>query len=651
MLSMNKPAYSAIMTHSPKKPVIIFVSSRRQTRLTAQDLISLCALDDNPKKFLHMPEGDLDSLASQVKDAALKLSLTFGIGLHHAGLVESDRKLSEELFVNGKIQVLVATSTLAWGVNFPAHLVVVKGTEFYDAPTKKYQDFPITDVLQMMGRAGRPQFDDSGVAVILVHDVKKNYYKKFLHEPFPVESSLHKMLHDHINAEIVGGTIKSKQDAVDYLTWTYLYRRLQRNPTYYGVQGTSEEEVSRHMSQMVEETVNDLVENGCVYVENDFYIETTVFGRIASYYYLRYTSMGVITKNLGSGYRPRGNPEAGERAEGDFGQLLRILADVGEYDEHPVRHNEDNYNREVESNVPLPINNPFDDGPPVAFGPDPRGWHGYDDPHAKTFLLLQAHLVRLKTMPCADFFTDTISVLDQSIRVMQAMVDVAAEQGFLTTSLGIMIMMQCIKQAVWPTDSPLLTLPHVTQSMLPRLSHRNRPIDTLAKLAELPARDAADAVARLPLSPPHRAEVVRVIGNLPVMRVTWRIEGRLDASELVDGRWCVDSADECEIKVDISRLRPHRGGGRVHAPAFPKPQTEGWWLVLGRPDADELVAMRRIASSAGGGRGAAGGDGRISSALKFLAPEQPGVYSYLLQLVSDAYVGLDQQVGLTVVVR
>ena len=52
-------------------------------------------------------------------------------------------------------------------------------------------DFPITDVLQMMGRAGRPQYDRHGVAVIMVHEPKKSFYKKFLYEPFPVESSLH----------------------------------------------------------------------------------------------------------------------------------------------------------------------------------------------------------------------------------------------------------------------------------------------------------------------------------------------------------------------------------------------------------------------------------------------------------------------------
>ena len=103
-------------------------------------------------------------------------------------------------------QILVATSTLAWGVNSPTHLVIIKGTEFFDAKAHRYVDMPITDVLQMMGRAGRPQYDDSGIAVVYVQDVKKNFYKKFLYEPFPVESSLHTQLTDHLNAEVRMGT-------------------------------------------------------------------------------------------------------------------------------------------------------------------------------------------------------------------------------------------------------------------------------------------------------------------------------------------------------------------------------------------------------------------------------------------------------------
>lgn len=104
----------------------------------------------------------------------------------------------------------------------------------------------------MMGRAGRPQYDQHGKAVILVHEPKKSFYKKvcwaanwwveilvyrvaymipfmalqFLYEPFPVESNLREHLHDHINAEIVSRTICHKEDAVHYLTWTYLFRRL-----------------------------------------------------------------------------------------------------------------------------------------------------------------------------------------------------------------------------------------------------------------------------------------------------------------------------------------------------------------------------------------------------------------------------------------
>merc|ERR1740117_2501137 len=159
---MNKPTYAALTTHSPTKPALVFVSSRRQTRLTALDLITFSAADGNPRKFLHMEEEELQYAINRVRDANLKHMLAFGIGMHHAGLPARDRSVVEELFVAQKIQVLVCTSTLAWGVNFPAHLVVIKGTEYFDGKLRRYVDFPITDVLQMMGRAGRPQFDTTG---------------------------------------------------------------------------------------------------------------------------------------------------------------------------------------------------------------------------------------------------------------------------------------------------------------------------------------------------------------------------------------------------------------------------------------------------------------------------------------------------------
>lgn len=124
---------------------------------------------------------------------------------------------------------------------------------------------PITDVLQMMGRAGRPQFDDSGVAVVLVHDLKKNFYKQFLYEPFPVESSLLEVLPDHINAEIVAGTIKTKQEFLDYLTWTYFFRRLMKNPRYYNLDSMEPEEVNSYLSNLVDDTLTVLIDSQCIF--------------------------------------------------------------------------------------------------------------------------------------------------------------------------------------------------------------------------------------------------------------------------------------------------------------------------------------------------------------------------------------------------
>lgn len=203
MATMNKPCYAAIETHSPHKPVLVFVASRRQTRLTAMALIGHCAASERPRQFVHVDEEALAAVLVKVRDPHLRHTLSFGVAMHHAGLHETDRALVERLFGDGAVQVLVSTATLAWGINLPAHLVIIKGTEYFDGKTHRYVDFPVTDVLQMMGRAGRPQYDTSGIAVIMVDEPKKNFYKKFLYEPFPVESSLLGVLTDHLNAEVI----------------------------------------------------------------------------------------------------------------------------------------------------------------------------------------------------------------------------------------------------------------------------------------------------------------------------------------------------------------------------------------------------------------------------------------------------------------
>ena len=59
------------------------------------------------------------------------------------------------------------------------------------------------------------------------------------------------MLPDHLNAEIVAGTLQTKQDAIDYLTWTFFFRRVLQNPTYYDLESTDGDTVNRWVCQRV----------------------------------------------------------------------------------------------------------------------------------------------------------------------------------------------------------------------------------------------------------------------------------------------------------------------------------------------------------------------------------------------------------------
>ena len=68
------------------------------------------------------------------------------------------------------MQVLVSTATLAWGVNLPAHTVIIKGTQVYNPAKGSWQELSPLDVMQMFGRAGRPQYDTQGMGIILTSE-------------------------------------------------------------------------------------------------------------------------------------------------------------------------------------------------------------------------------------------------------------------------------------------------------------------------------------------------------------------------------------------------------------------------------------------------------------------------------------------------
>lgn len=120
-------------------------------------------------------------------------------------MLRADRHLVERAFTDGHIRVLCCTATLAWGVNLPAHGVIIKGTELYDSKKGSFVDLSMLDVLQIFGRAGRPQFDKSGEAYIVTTHEKLSLYLGLLTQQTPIESQFINSLADNLNAEVCLG--------------------------------------------------------------------------------------------------------------------------------------------------------------------------------------------------------------------------------------------------------------------------------------------------------------------------------------------------------------------------------------------------------------------------------------------------------------
>ncbi|KAI2636172.1 Sec63 Brl domain-containing protein [Xylaria nigripes] len=598
MQSMNRPTFSAIKSHSPEKPVIVFVPSRRQTRLTAKDLINFCGMEDNPRRFVHMSEDDLQLNLTRVKDDALKEALNFGIGLHHAGLVESDRQLAEELFLNNKIQILVATSTLAWGVNLPAHLVVVKGTQFYDAKIEGYKDMDLTDVLQMLGRAGRPQFDNSGVARIFTQDAKKEFYKHFLHTGFPVESSLHTVLDNHLCAEVSAETIITKQDALDYLTWTFFFRRLHKNPSYYGLEISAEEHNTVAAQQLANDFMVDMVNNSldelalskCVEVYPNGDVDPTPLGKIMSYYYLSHKTIRHLVKHA--------KPDA------SFVDVLSWMSRATEYDELPVRHNEDLINVELSDNMPF-SGNTFE--LPM--------W----DPHVKAFLLLQAHMARID-LPITDYVGDQTSVLDQSIRIVQASIDVLTELGYLSSCLEMIKLLQCIKSARWPEDPPSAIFPGVG-------GESTKDITPLQKLSTFDKSQIQGLAKKLGVPVPQQGPFSRAVSAIPNVSVA------------------TENVTALSLTVNLKRLNAIAvRKGLIFAPKYPKPQTEGWFVIVCDKAKDEIIAVKRVGWSQGPGHSInVGTKPTAKTTIKLPEPQNGDGRKVDVLVLSDGYIGMQYE--------
>lgn len=84
----------------------------------------------------------------------------------------------------------------------------------------------------------------------------------------PTESFLQYAIHDTFNNEIANSIIQSKQDCVDWFTYSYFYRRIHGNPSYYNVKDASSYGISVFLTDLVETSLNDLVESSFIEIED-----------------------------------------------------------------------------------------------------------------------------------------------------------------------------------------------------------------------------------------------------------------------------------------------------------------------------------------------------------------------------------------------
>ena len=585
LLAMAKPAYYAIVNHADERPAIIFVPSAKQAQLTAVDLLTFATSDDAARRFLHADAEDaVAPFLSRISDPVLSHTLAYGIGFLHDGLKLEEHNAVKALHASGAIQVIVVVHSLCWGLSLTAHLVILMDVQHFDGADHRYVDYPVTDVLQMMGHACRPLVDDVGRCVLLCHSPKKVFFRKFLYEPLPVESHLDHYLADHMCAETVTKTIESKQDAVDYLTWTFMYRRLTQNPNYYNLQGASHRHLSDHLSELVESTLGDLEAARCISIEDGMEVSPLNLGMISSYYYIAYTTIELFASSLQPTTKMRG--------------LLEILASASEYEALPVRHREDDALAQLALHCPYKLESPR-----------------YTDPHTKANLLLQCHFSRRELG--RELASDLNEVLEKSTRLLQAMVDVLSSSGWLSPALAAMELCQMCVQGMWDRDSVLLQLPHVSKDLAKQAAAAG--VEGIFDLMEMEDDERTEL---LQMSATQLADVARACNRYPNIELAFEVE---DADEVAAG-------DSVTVVVSLERDADEMSRvPTVHAPRYPKPKEEGWWLLVGDGKNNSLLCIKRITLQL-----------KAQVKLEFVAPEA-GDYVYTLYLMSDSHLGCDQE--------
>ncbi len=203
---------------------LVFIHNRRRTEELASELARVA-----PSTHGVDIEGLSEYLSklssespSRIEVEKLQPLIQRGVAYHHAGLSNVARRVVEEAFRERLINVVFATPTLAAGVNLPARRVILS-VKRYDPHLGRYVYIPVFEYKQMSGRAGRPQYDPYGEAVIIDASSASHGFMKYVNaEAEPVVSKLNneRSLRIHTLALLAGGEASTVEEIVKAYSMT-----------------------------------------------------------------------------------------------------------------------------------------------------------------------------------------------------------------------------------------------------------------------------------------------------------------------------------------------------------------------------------------------------------------------------------------------
>ncbi len=216
-----------------KGQVLIFVNSRRSTQAVSHQIggtVSQILSKEEKEQLTRVshkiagPRSDATKVCRKLAEAVLQ-----GVAFHHAGLKASQRELVEQNFKNNLIKVISCTPTLAAGVNLPARRAIIRDCKRYESGLGQAY-IPTSEYKQCAGRAGRPQYDDFGEAVLMAKSYSESdtlFERYILADPEPVTSKLgnESALRIHILSSIAGGYVHDVKSMFDFIQHTFLYHQ------------------------------------------------------------------------------------------------------------------------------------------------------------------------------------------------------------------------------------------------------------------------------------------------------------------------------------------------------------------------------------------------------------------------------------------